>query len=272
MIRQNDINNFIEISNFPSLSLAAKKLEVTQPALSDSLKRLETDLGYKLFYRTKNGISLTPEGRTTLEKAKEIQNLLSNLNVQKESDLFPTINLGCHTTVGSYFLPKFFQLAAKEVPKYKVKLNHGLSRNIQSEIQSGKIDIGVVVNPLMSPDLIIRPLLRDTVHVWKAKKIAVQNQVIADTNLFQTQSIIKKWKKDFEDIIHTDGLELIARMTEQGCGYGIIPERVVKLLNSDLVKVANTPNFKDEFFIVYRPEFGKSNYEKKILELIYNSV
>lgn len=272
MLRLNDINNFIRISTFPSLNLAAKGLEVTQPALSESLKRIEKDLGYKLFYRTKNGISLTPKGKVSLKKAKEIKYLLSNLSDQEEDSTLPTITLGCHSTVGSYFLPSFFQLAGKEIPKYKIKLNHALSRNIQTEVQSGKIDIGVVVNPLVSPDLIIKPLLKDTVYVWKARKQKVQNQIIADTNLFQTQSILKKWKDASKEIVHTHSLELIARMTEQGCGFGIIPERIVKLLKLDLIKVPNTPIYKDEFCVVYRPEFGKSQYEKKVLSLIYESI
>ena len=53
MIRLNDLKNFIEISGFTSLSLAAKKLEVTQPALSESLKRLESDIGKNFFTEPK---------------------------------------------------------------------------------------------------------------------------------------------------------------------------------------------------------------------------
>lgn len=271
MIRLNDLNNFIEISTFSSFSLAAKKLEISQPALSESIKRFESDLGYKVFYRTKSGISLTPEGKVALEKSKEVHSLLSSIQSDREDQNYPTVTIGCHSTIGSYFLPNFFQIANKEIPGYRVNLNHDLSRNIQSDIQSGKVDIGVVVNPLPSPDLIIKPFLTDTVYVWKPKKGKVQDQVITDTNLFQAQSILKKWKKAPKHITQTDNLDLAARMVSKGCGYGIIPERLIQMLNLDLAKVPNTPNFKDQFCMVYRPEFGKSSYEKAIVEVIKKS-
>lgn len=259
--------NFIEVSSFPSLSAACKQLDVSQPALSESIGRLEKDVGFKLFYRTKNGISLTPEGRRTLDQAKKIQGLLASLGPEEETNT-PTIVLGCHSTVGSYFLPQFFMLAAKALPGYKVQLRHDLSRNIQTEIQAGKIDIGVVVNANAHPDLVIKPIATDKVCVWRSRKIIPQNQIIADPNLFQVQSTLKKWTKSPKNIIPTDNLELIARMTQMGCGYGIIPERMVNLLGLDLIQESHTPVFKDEFSLVYRPEFGKSKYEKTIVSII----
>lgn len=267
MLRLNDVFNFIEVSSFTSLSLASKKLEVTQPALSESIGRLEKDLGFKLFYRTKNGISLTPEGRRTLEKAKEVKNLINHLGPQEEES-FSTCILGCHSTVASYFVPQLLTNAAQTIPGYKIQLKHNLSRNVQMEIQAGRIDVGVVVNPFPHSDLIIRPLGVDKVCIWKSRHAIPQRQVIADPNLFQSQSLLKKWNKSPQTYIATESLELIARMTEEGCGYGIIPERIVKLLALNLVQVPNTPTIIDKFSIVYRPEFGKSKYEKSIIDLI----
>lgn len=271
MVRLNDLKNFIEISSFPSLSIAAKKLEVTQPALSESIKRLEIDLGFKVFYRTKNGISLTPEGKSALEKCKQVYTIISNLKTEDDDQNYPTVNIGCHSTIGSYFLPNFFKIADKEIFGYKIQLNHDLSRAILKDIQNGKIDIGVVVNPIESPDLIIKPFQTDTVHVWRAKNGKIQEQIIADTDLFQVQSILKKWEGGPKRIINTDNLDLVARMVSKGCGFGVIPERLVKMLGMNLVKVSKTPSFKDEFCIVYRPEFGKSKYERSIIDIIKRS-
>lgn len=268
MVRINDLKNFIEISVFSSLSLAAKKLEVTQPALSESIKRLETDIGKKLFYRTKNGISLTPDGRKVLEKAKLTLESLHSLIDKNSATERTSVVIGCHSIIGTYFLPEFLKLADKVLPGYKIQLTHDLSRNIQMGVQNGVIDLGVVVNPFSHPDLIIKPIALDRICVWKSKKYTPQNQVLADPNLFQVQSILKKWIKAPSNFISTNSLELIARIVEQGGGYGIIPERIVKLLKLDLVQVAQTPTFKDQISLVYRPEFGKSDYEKDIINLI----
>lgn len=267
MMRLNDLYNFIEVSSSPSLSLAAKKMEITQPALSESIGRLEKDLGVKLFYRTKNGISLTPQGRNTLDQAKRVHDLISNLSVN-ETEIPLAVILGCHATIGSYFLPKFFSKIQKTVPNCKIQLKHNLSRVIQLEIQAGQIDVGVVVNAIPNPDLIIKKIAEDHVCIWKSKKKTPQNKIIADLNLFQSQSILKKWGQGPKQLLSTESLELIARMTNQGCGYGIIPKRTVDLLGLDLIQVPGTPVYSDQFCIVHRPEFGKTHYEKEILSII----
>lgn len=270
MFRINDMNNFIEVSSFSSFSLAAKKMEITQPALSESIGRIEKDLGFKLFYRTKNGISLTPQGRKTLDEARKIQNMIQNLGAV-EVEIPTTVILGCHSAVGLYFLPAFFSQIALSIPSYRIQVKHDLSRNIQMEIQAGKIDVGVVVNAVPNPDLIIKKIAEDKVCVWKSRKKSPQNQILADFNLFQSQSILKKWTHAPKKLLSIESLDLIVRMTNQGCGYGIIPTRTVDLLELNLIQVPNTPVFNDQFSVVYRPEFGKTKYEKEILETIYQT-
>lgn len=271
MVRLNDLNNFIEVSSFSSLSQASKKMEVTQPALSESIGRLEKDLGFKLFYRTKNGISLTPQGRKTLDGAKSAVGIIQNLG-DEQTESASTIILGCHSLIGSYFLPAFFSKIETVFPEYKVQLKHDLSRNIQMEIQAGRIDVGIVVNATPNPDLMIKKIAEDKVCVWKSKKKNPQNHIIADLNLFQAQSIIKKWVKAPKRVLSTESLDLIARMTSEGCGYGIIPKRTVDLLGLELIQVSNTPVFSDQFRIVYRPEFGKTKYEKEIISAIHQAI
>lgn len=269
MLRINDLKNFIEISNFKSLKQTATKLEITQPALSDSLKRLETDLGCLLFYRTKNGVSLTPAGRKLLEKSKIIWNSINEL--QAKNELITNVTLGCHSVVGSYFLPNMLNSIGELHPNNKIQLKHGLSREIQEEIQQGTIDVGVVVNAIQNPDLVIRNIAQDNVCIWRSKKLTPKDQLICDPGLFQSSSLIKKWKNCPLKLLPSSSLELIGRLTESGVGYGILPERVVKIFNFNLVKVPNSPSYKDEFSIVHRPEFGKSKFEKDIITEIKSS-
>ena len=99
---------------------------------------------------------------------------------------------------------------------------------------------------------------------------ALLNQIISNYSGF-----IETWGTEFEidnsiiaGFIATESLELIARMTEEGCGYGIIPERTVKLLGLNIIQVPDTPTFVDKFSVVYRPEFGKSKYEKTLIDVI----
>lgn len=124
---------------------------------------------------------------------------------------------------------------------------------------------------MFNPDLIIKKICEDKVCIWKSKKGIPQNQIIADLNLFQSQSLLKKWAQAPKKVLTTENLELIARLTFEGCGYGIIPKKTVELLGLDLIQVPGTPVFNDQFCMIHRPEFGKLNYEKIILTTILKS-
>jgi hypothetical protein len=105
-----------------------------------------------------------------------------------------------------------------KAPDYKIDLKHDLSRNIQADIQKGLIDIGIVINPTEVPDIVIQKLAIDTVQIWSAKGNKEHDTVICNLNLFQTQSILKKWKNKPKRIISTDSLELISRLTNEKIG------------------------------------------------------
>ncbi|MGZ3805763.1 MAG: LysR family transcriptional regulator substrate-binding protein [Pseudobdellovibrionaceae bacterium] len=80
------------------------------------------------------------------------------------------ITIGCHPVVASYSLPKAFQTLGQKSPDYKIYLKHGTSRNIQTLIQMGQVDIGIVINPTFAPDLVIKRLAYDEVCVWSGGK------------------------------------------------------------------------------------------------------
>lgn len=68
----NQLLYFVETSRCHSINEAAKKLYISQPSLSASLKAFENELGFSLFYRNRQGISLTPRGTQVLEDCKQI--------------------------------------------------------------------------------------------------------------------------------------------------------------------------------------------------------
>ena len=134
------------------------------------------------------------------------------------------------------------------------------------EIQKGRIDLGIVINPIQVPDLIIKSLGKDVIYVWTHKLDFIHDTIICNPNLNQTQYILKRWKNKPQKIISTDSLELICQMVAEGIGYGIIPGRAVQLSKPTLKKCTSLSSFDDEITLVYRPEFGKIPAEKLLIE------
>lgn len=271
--RLNDVKIFVETSQCATFSQAANKLEISQPAVSESIKRLEEDLGVILFYRSRNGIQLTSSGKTILEKATTALQSLNELYLSK-NEMFSgrSISIGCHSMVAQYFIPEALSHLKKQAPDYKVHMVHDLSRNIQSQIQFGNIDVGIVINPASVPDLVITKLATDDICVWEKKPNQSSDTIICNQSLFQSQSILKKWKDKPVKILNTDNLDLICRLVNEEIGYGIIPERAVKLSGFPLKKISTLPNFKDEICIVYRPEFGKIPAERLVIEALKKAI
>jgi DNA-binding transcriptional LysR family regulator len=174
--------------------------------------------------------------------------------------------------VAQYSIPKALAHLREKAPDFRVDLRHDLSRNIQAEIQRGNIDIGVVVNPAEVPDLVIQKLATDTVGIWASKNAKELDTIVCNPNLFQTQSILKKWKNKPVKIISTDSLELICSLANEKIGYGILPERAVALSGFQLKHVLPQYIYKDEISLVYRPEFGKSPAEKLVVESLKRSI
>lgn len=271
-----DLRNFVETSSCTSIVEAARKLEISQPALSESLKKLELQTGALLFYRSRSGIQLTASGRIFLPRAQNVLRALQDLNLNKsEQDIFAgrSLSIGCHPTVAQYTLPQALMNLKKKAPDFQIELKHGLSREIQSQIQKGLLDIGVVINPAEVPDLVIRPLAFDEVAVWSSRTATDLDTVLCNSDLFQTQSILKKWRNRPAKVISTESLELIARLAQQKLGYAVLPERAVNLLAlPGLRKHPELPAYKDRICLVYRPEFGKNKAEKLLIECLQESL
>ncbi|WP_413585005.1 LysR family transcriptional regulator [Bdellovibrio sp. HCB274] len=271
--RISDIKNFVATSSCRTIIEASKKLEISQPALSESIKRLELDAKSTLFYRSRSGIHLTSSGRVFLSKAKKLLQSYNDLTIEQDhSKIFAdrVVSIGSHPVVAQYCLPKALAHLKKKAPDYKIELHHDLSRNIQMQVQRGHIDIGIVINPVQVPDLIIQKIGHDEVHVWGPKNDSNPDTVICNMDLFQTQSILKKWKNKPPRILSTDSLELICKLVNEGVGYGIIPEKAVTLSALKLKQMAELPHYRDEIALVYRPEFGKVTPERLIIESLKN--
>lgn len=268
--RFTDIKNFVAASSCRTLTEASHKLEISQPALTESVKRLEVDHGEVLFYRSRTGIRLTPAGKSFLIRARDLMQAFSDLSVRPTGVAVfgdRTIRLGCHPTVAQYTLPKALKNLSSKAADYKVEIRHDLSRNIQALVSQGDLDLGLVVNPVRVPDLVIQKIATDEVMVWTSKNTD-KKTFICNTALFQTQSILRKLKIKPTRLIHTESLELIAQMTSEGVGLGILPKRAVDLSHCLLTPLKDTPIFRDTLSIVFRPEFSKNLQGKLLIDSI----
>lgn len=264
----NDILYFHEVSKSENISRAAERLGVTQPSLSLALNRLEALLDVQLLLRSRKGVQLTKAGKEFQKESKDLllrwEKLKSN-TVDAYNEVKGELSIGCHPSVALFSLPGVLPRVLKNYQELDIRLVHNHSTKITEDIINFKLDMGVVINPVQHPDLIIKKLGEDTVQLWRGKSKNVNNDplsgkavLICDEQLLQTQSLLKQLKKQriqYSRVIKSSNLELITKLTIEGAGIGIIPESVGKVFGpKKLYPLAKSPKFKDQRAIIYRVE------------------
>ena len=127
-----------------SFSEAANKLLITQPAVSYSIKTLESQLNVELFNRTYNGISLSNEGKALLFYVEKANNSLKSGTkiieelVNKEISI---INIGVPTHIGAYYLIKFLKMFNDKYPNIKINIVDKKTSEMIPMIESKELDL-----------------------------------------------------------------------------------------------------------------------------------
>lgn len=279
----NELIYFVELANTLNFSRASERIGISQPSLSIAIKRLEQSIGTELFIRNKNGVVLTQSGKRLLSHAKQLLQLwdtVKSVSLASHQEVQGCISLGAHPFVATYTLHRFLPHLLSTHPRLEVQLKHDLSRKILEGVINLSIDIGIVVNPIKHPDLIIQKLYDDKVTLWHTTDIKNINQnihsgdaiIICDPELMQTQALLKRMHKEglkYRRMITTNSLEVIASLTAHGAGIGILPESAALSAYPSMLKpLPKMPAYHDEICLAYRHENRSIKAVKTILSAI----
>lgn len=265
-----DIKNFLTVCETRNMTRASEIIGLSQPALSYAIKRLESALGGELFIRLKNGIELTKLGEQFKQRARRLLyewEQVSNL-AQPGTDFVQ----GCyvfaiHPSVALSTLEFFFPALQRTFPQLDFNLIHGISREMTEKVISWEADFGIVVNPIRHPDLVIHRLYKDEVAIFHTP--SAEDKLIYDSQLAQSQHILHKLQKKnrVAGKITSANLEVVAKLTAMGLGYGILPARVASQY-PQLKRLADSPVFSDDICLVYRAEKHNNAVSKEIIRRI----
>lgn len=146
-----------------SITAAAEGLCISQPAVSLAIKTLEEELLCKLFFRKPRGVELTEEGKlffSYVEKGYVIfeqgeKSLNKMLNLEQGE-----IWIGASDMTLKYYLLPFLQRFHKEYPGIKVKVTNRSTPETLKNLEEGKIDFGVVSDPLpIREEFLVNPVM-----------------------------------------------------------------------------------------------------------------
>lgn len=143
-IKFRHIQCFVEIAQERSLKLAADKLNLTQPAISKTLKELEEIIGAVLMTRSRAGISLTAQGKMFLHFAQiSLASLQQGLDgvEQAGEEAKATLKVGALPSVSASFLPCAVREFAELAPNVMLKILDGPHGYLIERLRLGEIDL-----------------------------------------------------------------------------------------------------------------------------------
>ena len=143
-IKFRHIQCFVEIARERSLKLAADKLNLTQPAISKTLKELEDIIGASLMTRNRAGIALTKQGKVFLHFAQiSLASLQQGLDgVEKEGEhARATLKVGVLPSVAASFMPPVIKEFSELAPNVMVQIMDGPHGYLIDRLKMGKLDL-----------------------------------------------------------------------------------------------------------------------------------
>ena len=141
---------FKEVAETGNISVAAKNLYISQSAVSQSVKQLETALQARLFARSPRGVSLTSEGQMLYQYVRSALGLLATGEdklSQAQQLLLGSLVIGASDTVTSQFLVPYLDDFHRLHPGIRLKIVSGRSAKVLSMLKSGAVDIAFASSP-----------------------------------------------------------------------------------------------------------------------------
>ena len=141
---------FKEVAETGNISVAAKNLYISQSAVSQSIKQLETALQARLFARSPRGVTLTGEGQMLYQYVRSALGLIATGEdklSQAQQLLLGTLVIGASDTVTSQFLVPYLDEFHRLHPGIRLKIVSGRSAKVLSMLKSGAVDIAFASSP-----------------------------------------------------------------------------------------------------------------------------
>ena len=283
----------IALDTFRHFATAAKNCFVSQPTLSMQIHKLESELGVKIFDRSKQPVIPTELGSELIKQARKIiseKNKMEELVSMKKGVIAGELKIGIIPTLAPYLLPLFVQRFTQKYPLVRLVVNELTTGIIVSQLRSGKIDMGILVTPLQETGIKEYVLFYEELMAYVSKKnVAFKKTymlpqdidphklwLLEEGHCFRSQIVnLCALRKASREASHFDyeagSIETLKRMVEMNDGITILPELATLGMPAKqlaLIRYFKSPAPMREVSIVVHRDFVK----KRLIEILQKEI
>lgn len=240
------LRTLVAVSDSRTFSAAADQVHVTHAAVSQQMQTLESELGIKLFNRSKRTPELTPIAHEIVQKARQViidyDNLVSSV-VDKDG-LDGDVTFGALPTTLTGLTPRTMAVLRTRFPQLRLHISPGLTGELLSDIERGRLNMAILSKPHLLPvgiefrELVTEPLeliASATMQGSDPEQILNAQPFIRFNRNAVVGTLIDNWlvSKNIRvsEIMELDSLEAIESMVHANLGVSIVAKRSVQPSN-----------------------------------------
>ena len=284
---------FYTVAKNKNITKAANELLISQPAISKSIKNLESWMNCTLFVRNKFGVSLTEEGIALYNEIKNAIEIIEN--AEHKIDEMVNLDSGClnigisNTLTQKYLLPYIKEFTEK-YPKIKIKIHTGTSQDYINKARNGLIDFIIINLPFNLPsDFEKKELLEihdcfvasNTFEELKNKKIKIEDLnnyplvllAKGSNGRFFLDDYCTKHNINLNPKFELASYSLLSEFIKSGIGIGLVTKEFVKneLKNNELFEIQIDEKLDNRHIgIIYLKNKTLNRCSKEFIKLLEN--
>ena len=267
--RLDQLEALLWISKLGSFRSAARKLRLSQPAISSRIRELESELGISLLDRSHHRPRVTAEGVDVLRHAEQMIGLAENFRARfGDRDRLPkSIRMGAADSFALTHLSALLARLAELHPGTHIDLDIGFSTNLDRKLQAGELDIAFLTSPTARASVCVEPLLALELAWLASPKLGIHGRLLGPAELFQRPIITNPGPSHLYSTIHDwfagaglvpqrlntcTSLTIVAKLTADGIGISALPPVLVRreLARGNLVKLRTAPDLPTHYISV----------------------
>jgi len=287
MLNLSQLQTFVMVVSEGSMTAAADKLYLTQPAVSQQMKNLEDDLGVELIVRGSKQIKTTAQGEVLYEHAKKILNLAQQTEISIKSvgaQLKGQLRIGTLNTIGLHLMSPIVSRLLKFNPDFKIKVDYAKGQDLIKSFENNELDVVVLPEVEKSYGKILKDsashvLLTEEMWLVGSGKDEFYPPTLSLSEIKKIPYIhfcneLPHFDKTLAEklgpvpaVFESSNVGTLKRVIESGLGIGFLPAHSVKkqIRGGRLNKIKVTDFDYRTDFVYYRKEKGPLAQTAEIL-------
>jgi LysR family transcriptional regulator, hydrogen peroxide-inducible genes activator len=290
-----DLEYLTAVARFQHFGKAAAFCNVSQPALSAQIKKIEDFLGVLVFERSNRRVSITEVGEAVVTQAaavlEEAEKIIQIVRDQRQP-LTGAFRLGAIATLGPYYFPHILSPLKQTFSKLDLKLREGLTNGLLEELRNGALDAilaartfpegGLTVIPLFKEPFVLlfpkkHPLLAKS--AIEAKDLKAEEMVLLEDGHCLRDQIVDICPANRRGNIqqfHATSLETIRYLVGNDVGYTLLPLFAARdnemLKDLTRFRVLEGKTISREIVLVCRERFARKKDVERLAEFLRKNI